>query len=110
MNVLTRWTTVTKTVTMMTDHTHVHATLASHLMLMRCTVMVMAYIYSKKECIHIIYHTLDIDECTTGSAECNQQCQNTIGDYYCTCYGPGYQLQQDNSTCLSKLTVVQTIL
>ena len=47
----------------------------------------------------------DIDECATGSAECNHYCQNTAGNYYCTCYGSGYRLQDDNSTCLSKLVV-----
>ena len=49
-----------------------------------------------------LHFTLDIDECSEGLAECNQRCQNTADSYYCTCFGPGYRLQDDNSTCLSK--------
>lgn len=40
----------------------------------------------------------DINECTTGSALCNQGCTNTVGSYTCYC-STGYSLDTDQFTC-----------
>ena len=95
---------VTKIATIMMHRIHVPVTLASHLMMTSGTVMVTCkrwYAYQTELNLFIS----DIDECAMGSAECNHYCRNTAGNYYCTCYGSGYRLQDDNSTCLSKLAV-----
>ena len=39
-------------------------------------------------------HT-DIDECALGISGCQQQCTNTNGSYYCTCWN-GFSLEIDN--------------
>ena len=43
----------------------------------------------------------DIDECAHNISGCNQNCTNTIGSYFCSCY-PGYDIQNDNRTCVGK--------
>ena len=42
---------------------------------------------------------IDIDECKTGIAECNQICNNTIGSYKCDCH-KGYELKENKKTCI----------
>ena len=46
----------------------------------------------------MILSHLDIDECEEGTDECDQNCTNTNGSYYCTCMD-GYKLESDNQTC-----------
>ena len=48
-------------------------------------------------------HLLDIDECSVGTHDCEQICNNVAdgGGYSCGCNN-GYALQDDN-TCLSGL-------
>ena len=43
----------------------------------------------------------DIDECALNISGCNQNCTNTIGSYFCSCY-PGYKLDKDDKTCIGK--------
>ena len=43
--------------------------------------------------IIVLVH-VDIDECATDNGGCEQNCNNTIGSYYCTC-DIGYQLGND---------------
>lgn len=43
----------------------------------------------------IISFIIDIDECNENTDECGQQCNNTNGTYYCSCY-PGYSLDTAN--------------
>ena len=40
----------------------------------------------------------DVDECEAGLHECQQQCVNTAGGFKCEC-NPGYELNDDGSTC-----------
>ena len=47
--------------------------------------------------IIIIFHS-DIDECVQGLAGCDQNCNNTVGSYFCTCMD-GYELELDNHGC-----------
>ena len=42
---------------------------------------------------------LDIDECRVLNGGCNQTCVNKPGTYECKC-DKGFQLQDDNKTCL----------
>ena len=44
---------------------------------------------------------LDIDECGEHVSGCNQQCVNTVGSYYCSCY-TGFQINADKHTCFGK--------
>ena len=41
---------------------------------------------------------LDIDECGEGSSGCGQICNNTIGNYSCSC-NTGYELGNDSHKC-----------
>ena len=41
----------------------------------------------------------DIDECATGTHNCDQQCHNTNGSYECSCHR-NFILGSDEQTCL----------
>eukprot|EP00300_Choanocystis_sp_HF-7_P030550 c39410_g1_i1.p1 GENE.c39410_g1_i1~~c39410_g1_i1.p1 ORF type:complete len:1931 (+),score=181.52 c39410_g1_i1:31-5823(+) len=41
----------------------------------------------------------DLNECKDNNGNCEQECTNTIGGYYCSCNLPGYKLRPDNRTC-----------
>ena len=43
----------------------------------------------------------DIDECETDNGNCQEQCNNTLGSYFCEC-GVGFALQPDERTCGGK--------
>jgi len=40
----------------------------------------------------------DVDECAIANGECEQQCINTEGSFYCDCH-EGHALESDNRTC-----------
>ena len=44
---------------------------------------------------------IDVDECIHNISGCNQNCTNTNGSYFCSCY-PGYEILNDNRTCVGK--------
>ena len=48
-----------------------------------------------------IFFLLDINECTTGSSRCYQNCHNAVGSYACSCYS-GYRLNSDGVSCRGK--------
>ena len=43
----------------------------------------------------------DIDECALNISGCNQNCTNTIGSHFCSCY-LGFKILPDNRTCIGK--------
>ena len=43
----------------------------------------------------------DIDECETDNGNCQEQCNNTLGSYFCEC-AAGFALQPDERTCGGK--------
>ena len=45
----------------------------------------------------VILHS-DIDECEEETSGCSQNCNNTIGSYYCTCMN-GFDLESDGHSC-----------
>ena len=49
--------------------------------------------------------SVDTDECDIGTNSCEQNCQNTVGSYTCSCR-PGYSLNANGKTCDSKLNKV----
>jgi len=49
----------------------------------------------------IVYLILDIDECRTGTHNCEQVCVNTEGSYSCECFS-GHELGSDKRTCNGK--------
>ena len=52
---------------------------------------------------------LDIDECEEGADECDHNCTNTDGSYYCTCMD-GYELESDNHTCKGEIHLHKLIM
>lgn len=42
---------------------------------------------------------LDIDECSTNTDGCDQECRNTVGSFECNC-GNGYTLADNGKACL----------
>ena len=48
------------------------------------------------------YHLFtDINECATGNGGCEQNCNNTVGSYDCSC-NVGFQLGNDYHACPGK--------
>ena len=45
---------------------------------------------------------IDINECSEGVAECEQNCHNNNGSYTCSC-SAGYELADDGFHCTGKL-------
>ena len=41
---------------------------------------------------------IDLDECVTGNADCEQLCVNVAGGFNCDCHF-GYLLNDDRKTC-----------
>ena len=46
----------------------------------------------------LIFVVADIEECETNNGECQHNCNNTDGSYYCSCNN-GYFLNDDKHTC-----------
>ncbi len=46
----------------------------------------------------IIICSLDVNECLEDNGGCDQECNNTIGSFFCTC-GGGYTLDSDGLSC-----------
>ena len=87
---------VTKTVTTPLVPTTVPATLDTYWMTMNMDALVI--LYSKYYSKILNYIVSDIDECATANGNCDQNCHNTNGSYYCTC-GSGWRLDPDGHTC-----------
>ena len=51
----------------------------------------------------------DIDECTSGTHNCSQQCHNTPGSYECRC-DRYFGLDRDGQTCLGLLQLTASKL
>ena len=49
---------------------------------------------------HVICH-VDVDECSDGTHQCMQNCNNTLGSYVCTC-DSGFIIDADARTCDGK--------
>ena len=47
---------------------------------------------------------IDVDECATGNATCQQICSNIPGSYQCSCF-PGYLYNNVNETCEGKVHI-----
>ena len=48
---------------------------------------------------NVINHIIvDVDECSEGTNECTQNCNNTIGSYVCSC-NDGFIIDVDRRTC-----------
>ena len=50
------------------------------------------------DCMHLVYTSLDVDECDIANGECEHVCINTDGSFYCDCRD-GHMLESNNSTC-----------
>ena len=68
----------------------------------RCWTAVQWYVIDKFFLIiFIFYLCIDIDECSSGQANCSQMCNNTVGSYVCLC-NDSYTLDLDQHTCIGK--------
>ena len=60
------------------------------------------HVFSELIFVTCMYHyVLDIDECDSGISNCGQICNNTVGNFECSC-DQGYELDNDSVTCLGK--------
>ena len=41
---------------------------------------------------------IDVNECLDNNGGCSDNCTNTNGSYYCSCFS-GFELLSDNHTC-----------
>ena len=57
----------------------------------------------------VLFSTTDINECTEGTAQCTQQCNNTVGSFQCSCY-EGYSLNGDNLTCTIGKSIIKILI
>ena len=92
-----------KSVSMMMDHTHVLVETATELTRMGTAAQV--NITSQQLPSHVdvlLNNTLpDIDECSEGIYNCEQNCHNSVGSYACSC-NSGYRLDGNGVTCRGK--------
>ena len=52
------------------------------------------------------YTIADIDECSQGTDECEHNCNNTLGSFFCSC-DTGYALTLDGRNCTGKQITYQ---
>ena len=50
----------------------------------------------------VVILNADIDECTEGTHQCQQNCHNTIGSYTCSCNN-GFTADMDGRSCNGRL-------
>ena len=50
------------------------------------------------DCMHLVYTSLDVNECAIAKGGCEHECINTEGSFYCDCR-EGHMLESNNSTC-----------
>ena len=55
--------------------------------------------------LHALLLDADINECTTGTDQCQQVCRNTIGSYMCDC-NSGFVIDANGRTCDGKCNVL----
>ena len=56
------------------------------------------FVWLDENTLYLTNFPTDTDECVEQSSGCTQICNNTPGNYYCTC-NVGYSLDADNHTC-----------
>ena len=61
--------------------------------------------------LHVVYclHA-DTNECVSNFTECEEVCINTEGSFYCSCYNPGYRLDETGLNCTGIVTVMFWVL
>lgn len=56
-----------------------------------------------------ILFMIDINECSLGISGCAHGCRNDVGKYHCICQ-TGYELADDNHTCIGQLMIIKIML
>ena len=69
------------------------------------TAMVLLVVVIIVYYIYFLY--LEIDECATSTDDCEHDCVNTEGSFYCIC-DDGYRLNADNATCDGMSLIIQS--
>ena len=109
MSAVKEWQSVSKIATTIMVLTHVPAVLAMNLQMMDSIVLVNSIttklIFMKEKSIITLLNYChcgaDVIECTEGTHQCQQTCQNTIGSYTCGCNG-GFTINNDGRSCNGK--------
>lgn len=106
MNAVRRLIGVITTATMPLVLMHVAVIVVTNLVRMKSLAMVP---HNSNNNIIVVHNfqlltSSDIDECAEGTDECDQQCYNTNGSYFCNCTETGYRLHSDDATCQSECT------
>ena len=57
----------------------------------------------------ILFLTSDIDECAKGKGGCEHNCENSGGNFTCTC-NSGYELNNDGFACNGKPTTREIVV
>ena len=53
----------------------------------------------------LLIFSIDVDECSEGSHNCDQFCNNTDGSFTCSCE-PGFKLSTDHKSCISMYYII----
>ena len=56
-----------------------------------------------------IIFSIDVDECSKGSHNCDQICTNTDGSFTCSCE-PGFKLSTDRKSCIGMYYIYYTLV
>lgn len=94
------------------DHTIVTVLLDSYWMMIITDAQVKMHfntqiVFMCKYCA--VYINEDHHECGTNQDNCDQNCHNTYGSYFCTC-DSGWRLSSNDHTCVGKKVVTSEIL
>ena len=48
---------------------------------------------------NVLIINLDVNECATLNGGCEEECDDYVGGYQCSCTSPGTVLSKNNHTC-----------
>ena len=57
----------------------------------------------------VLIFSIDVDECSEGSHNCDQICTNTDGSFTCSCE-PGFKLSTDRKSCIGMYYIYYTLV
>ena len=75
----------------------------AHTLDIHCTCM--TGVVAKFHFVYIL--SLDIDECTLNTHNCQHNCHDTNGSFNCSC-NDGYRLKTDNANCSGMSLIIES--
>ena len=70
-------------------------------------IISISFYFYNINCIYPCTYSIDIDECSLNTDNCEHSCVNTVGSYTCTCE-TGYKLSSDGIHCTGTGTSFNT--